>query len=179
MSARTTSRTRDAALEHAAVGRLRQTVGVMPGDMLLTAAADGWWPHCRRWSPCSANEPDAAAHDRHREWQVLNGALTELLAGDAAAVMRSLILLEVIERASGGETEPDVAFELLRVNGERATTLRPGRPRAAGGELPAGRPAGGALRRLLQALVAGQRLAVGPAGGRGPHRRRDRRSRPG
>ena len=57
---------------------------------------------------------------------MLNGALTQLLAGDAAAVVRSLILLEVIERASGGETEPDVAFELLRVNGERATTLRPG-----------------------------------------------------
>src|SRR5207247_934988 len=36
---------------------------------------------------------------------------------------------EVIERAAGGETEPDVGFELLRVNGKRATTLRPGNGR--------------------------------------------------
>jgi patatin-related protein len=121
---RSTSLTETAALAHA-VSVYRQTVGVKPGDMLLTAATDAVSALPSLVALLGA-EPDAAAHDRHREWQVLNGALTELLAGDAAAVVRSLILLEVIERASGGETEPDVAFELLRVNGERATTLRPG-----------------------------------------------------
>jgi hypothetical protein len=106
----------------------QETVRRMPGGMMATAATAAVSAR-PSLAALLGDEPDASAHGRHREWQVLHGAVTNLLAGDAGSVVRSLILLEVIERASGGETEPDVAFELLRVNGERATTLRPGRSR--------------------------------------------------
>ncbi len=106
-----------------------ETVRSMPGPMLVTAATAAV---SARPSLVAllGDEPDVSPIRRHREWRVLHGAVTNLLVGDPTAVVQSLILLEVIERASGGESEPDVAFELLRVNGERATTLRPGHHRA-------------------------------------------------
>ena len=113
-----------AALERA-VEVYGRTVGVRPGELMATAASEAVSARPSLLA-LLGGEPDATPADRHREWQVLDGALTRLLAGNAAAVVQSVILLEVIERASGGETEPDVAFELLRVNGERATTLRSG-----------------------------------------------------
>ena len=126
MSARQTLVGRETTALETAVAAYRERVGVMPGGIMAVAAGEAA-AALPSLVALLGEQPDAAAHDRRSEWQVLNGAVTKLLAGDAAQVMRSLILLEVIERASGGETEPDVAFELLRVNGERATTLRPGR----------------------------------------------------
>jgi hypothetical protein len=119
---------RETAALALAVKTYQETVKGMPGGM-LEKAGEAAVTARTSLRALIGTEP-ASEQTSHREWGVLHGAVENLLEGDALAVVRSLILLEVIERASGGETEPDLPFDLLRVNGERATTLRPGHHRA-------------------------------------------------
>ena len=112
----------------------------------------------RRGRRRGLREPAAASRALGRQGRGLRRKLIEGVP-ERTTPLRRLLALEVAQLALGGAATMEQRVDLIQVSARRRQRARHARPRRAEARRPPARP----LRRLLQALLAGERLDVGPS----------------